>query len=405
MVAAILLTIISELAFTFYVSVCGLSNFTGHLAKILSCFLIYRALIRSGLTQPYDVLFKAWKKVEQDFRQVVEAVPISIMNFDADGIVTYVNPFHLQAFGAGKYRAEFFLGRKIHELPGIVKAGISRQLAEVLNGVPVTLPDVYFPLFTGGHSGFQSIKAIPFMRDGMVTGGCLLREDVSQLRRHEQRFARVLATTSDGFWLVDKDGSIRQANNAAAKMLGYPPDGLNGMQIQDIEAAEDTRGIHRHIEKIMHIGHDRFETRHRCRDGHLVDVEVSASFMADGEGTFVVFLEGYFGKKAQPRAINAIGGQVCRGFSQQPDNHEHQQPGRRNIHRCQRCLCPGNRLFETGVYRQDLIRHRVYRQGNPAAPGNLADEASPFGGRGPESAQERRYADGLRVLGEDHPFR
>lgn len=57
-IASIVLTIFGELAFTFYVSVYGLSNLTGHYLKILSFFLIYAALIRSNLKEPYKNLFR-----------------------------------------------------------------------------------------------------------------------------------------------------------------------------------------------------------------------------------------------------------------------------------------------------------------------------------------------------------
>jgi hypothetical protein len=55
---ALFLTISSEIAFTFYVSVYGLSNLLGHLFKIVSFYLIYRAVIVVTLTTPYRSLFR-----------------------------------------------------------------------------------------------------------------------------------------------------------------------------------------------------------------------------------------------------------------------------------------------------------------------------------------------------------
>ena len=318
MVAAILLTIIGELAFTFYFSVYGLSNLVGHLAKILSCLLIYQALIRSGLTQPYEVLFTAWQKAQEDFRQLVESAPISIMRFDSSGSVTYVNPFHLKTFGAGKHAAGYFIGQKIHELPGIVHAGISEQVAQVLKGVPVILPNVYFPRFTGGHAGHQSIKAVPFIKDDIVTGGLLLREDISPIIRHEQRFASAVATTSDGFWILDQDGKIQEVNHAAARMLHYTPEELNGMTIQDIDAVETESVIRQRLEKIRQIGHDRFESRHRRRDGHLVDVEVSVSFLPDMEQVFVIFTRDISEKKHSEERLALSEAKFATAFNHNP---------------------------------------------------------------------------------------
>ena len=56
LVGSIILTIMSELAFTFYVSVYDLSNIVGHLLKIASFYLIYKALISTGLNKPLSLL-------------------------------------------------------------------------------------------------------------------------------------------------------------------------------------------------------------------------------------------------------------------------------------------------------------------------------------------------------------
>jgi hypothetical protein len=61
MVAAIIITIFSELAFTLYVHAYGFSNLIGHYLKIVSFILIYRALVVTGLTKPYNLLFKGLK--------------------------------------------------------------------------------------------------------------------------------------------------------------------------------------------------------------------------------------------------------------------------------------------------------------------------------------------------------
>jgi len=66
------MTIIGELAFTFYVSVYGLSNFIGHLIKIFSFYLIYKAIVYTGLKKPHDLMFKELSDKEQRYRQMFE---------------------------------------------------------------------------------------------------------------------------------------------------------------------------------------------------------------------------------------------------------------------------------------------------------------------------------------------
>ncbi len=69
---AIIFTIFSEIAFTFYISVYGLSNFIGHIFKLISFYLIYKALLVTGLKQPYKMLFNELHESESRYRKAQE---------------------------------------------------------------------------------------------------------------------------------------------------------------------------------------------------------------------------------------------------------------------------------------------------------------------------------------------
>ncbi|MCF7912606.1 MAG: hypothetical protein K9M99_08765 [Candidatus Cloacimonetes bacterium] len=57
LIMSIVATIISELAFTIYISVYDFSNVIGHLFKIIAFALIYKAIIIAGIKQPMEELF------------------------------------------------------------------------------------------------------------------------------------------------------------------------------------------------------------------------------------------------------------------------------------------------------------------------------------------------------------
>ena len=63
-IASIIVTIGSEMAFTLYTDVYGLLNMIGHLLKIIAFFLIYKALVETGLKSPYELLFRNLKQSE-----------------------------------------------------------------------------------------------------------------------------------------------------------------------------------------------------------------------------------------------------------------------------------------------------------------------------------------------------
>ncbi len=72
MAFSIVVTVFEELAFTFYISVYGISNLVGHYFKILSFFLIYLALVRKSLKKPYETLFRDLNKSKIKFKSLFE---------------------------------------------------------------------------------------------------------------------------------------------------------------------------------------------------------------------------------------------------------------------------------------------------------------------------------------------
>ena len=69
------------------------------------------------------------------------------------------------------------------------------------------------------------------------------RERATQtIRLQAEQYATMLATTSDGFWLLDRDGRFLTVNEAYCRMTGYSREELLKLGIGDIEAIESAEG-------------------------------------------------------------------------------------------------------------------------------------------------------------------
>lgn len=118
----------------------------------------------------------------------------------------------------------------------------------------------------------------------------LRKQTEEALRQREERHRSILHTAMDGFWLVDTQGRLLEVNETYCRMSGYSERELLGLTIPGLEAAESAGDIDAHIQKVMAQGDDRFESRHRRKDGSIFDVEVSVKYQPAEGGRFVAFL-------------------------------------------------------------------------------------------------------------------
>ena len=100
------------------------------------------------------------------------------------------------------------------------------------------------------------------------------RQSEIALKESELRFRMLFRTAGDGLHIMDVYGNLLQASDSFCRMLGYSQDEILGMNVLQWDALlpSDTR----FEEKVNSIPEEGLvlETRHRCKDGHAIDVEI-----------------------------------------------------------------------------------------------------------------------------------
>jgi two-component system sensor histidine kinase/response regulator len=123
----------------------------------------------------------------------------------------------------------------------------------------------------------------------------------------EAEYRTILQTTLDGFWITEApDGRLLDVNEAYCRMTGYSREELLCLRIKDLEAEKTPDEIRRHMQFVLHQGHDRFESRHRRRDGAIIDVEITVQRSRAREGSFVVFIKDITARKDSEAAIRTM---------------------------------------------------------------------------------------------------
>jgi PAS domain S-box-containing protein len=105
-----------------------------------------------------------------------------------------------------------------------------------------------------------------------------------------EEYAAIIRASTNGFMMVDREARILEVNAALGQMLGYTPAELRRMRVPDIETVETPEDTQRRIAQILATGSDRFETRHRRKDGTLMEVEISAQYLPIRGGVFIGFV-------------------------------------------------------------------------------------------------------------------
>lgn len=105
----------------------------------------------------------------------------------------------------------------------------------------------------------------------------------------EIEYQQIVRYTPMGFWACDLKGRILDVNDSYCAMIGYTRQELLGMCIANVEANESPEEVEKHALKVIESGHDTFETRHRCKNGQLIDLEISAHFSSIQGGVLIAF--------------------------------------------------------------------------------------------------------------------
>lgn len=105
LMAAVVLMMLSEFAFTRYVSVYAQANLIGHLLKIFAYWYVYLALVQSTLREPFSMLARA--------ASTYDAVPDPMLVVAGDGRILQANPAAALYTGVA---AEQLVGQPCHAL-------------------------------------------------------------------------------------------------------------------------------------------------------------------------------------------------------------------------------------------------------------------------------------------------
>ncbi|MCR4377370.1 MAG: PAS domain S-box protein [Rhodospirillales bacterium] len=204
---AIILTIGSELAFTFYVGVYDLSNLVGHIFKLFAFWFVLIAIVRTTLDRPFSELRVQTQLQEQtanDLRESEERLLTimgnaqdAIVMIDARGRVMFWNAAAERMFGHTETEA---MGRDVHEL-----------LAP-----PENMPLIKKRLAAFGQTGQGPVIGVTVGLDARRRDGVTIPVELSVSSVHYKNEWAAIATARDLTERREAERQLRQLQKSDA---------------------------------------------------------------------------------------------------------------------------------------------------------------------------------------------
>jgi len=111
-----------------------------------------------------------------------------------------------------------------------------------------------------------------------------------------EEYRLITQTTLDGFWRVDSDGKILEVNQAYLDVTGWSLEEILRKRITDIEIMHSPDEVAERIQLIIQRGEGRFEARHLCKSGAVINVELSITYFTATD-QFLVFIKDITARK------------------------------------------------------------------------------------------------------------
>ncbi|HPO63453.1 MAG TPA: PAS domain S-box protein, partial [Candidatus Kapabacteria bacterium] len=144
------------------------------------------------------------RESQERFKTLANKAPISIIYFDKDGVIQFVNDYHLNKIVNNKVDKEYFIGRKINNIAFYKSSALNIDFESVLKGEFIELNELKIPNYFDGKDIYLNIKAAPINKNGSIIGGIIINEIVSdavvnkkQLILSENRYKAITDVVTD----------------------------------------------------------------------------------------------------------------------------------------------------------------------------------------------------------------
>lgn len=303
--ASVFATIASEFSFTRYVSVYGFANMAGHYLKIISFLLIYKAIIETGLSRPFSLLFLKLRQHEEELEKHSHDLAETVRNLDC------LYNIHALIEEEGTSLQQIFqstvdLIPMGWRYPELACARITFRDEEFRTANFADTPwkqtgDIFFRGEKAGTVEVCYLDQMPPQDEGPFVkqernlidtiahhcGRVAERKTAEEALKAEKEFTdTALNAQTDTFFVFDAfSGKALRWNSAFSEISGYTDEEIASMKAPDsYYSGEDLRKAAAATQKVLEEGMATLEMSLISKDGRRIPTEYTASTITDAEG-------------------------------------------------------------------------------------------------------------------------
>ena len=288
---AVCVMAMGEFFFTLYTTMTGAYNVLGHVYKLISYLLIYRAVVVEAIDRPYAQL----ANVQTNLELAVKASNTGLWSWDLGSNEVAFSPVWKSQLGYADHELESrFDNWKSLLHPGD-QAGAMARVNAFLNTETQILYKSEFRMRHRDGSYRWIFARGEKQLDGQGKAVRLVgsHTDITERKRAEGRFRSAVEAAPNAMIMVDVAGNIVLTNARTDRLFGYRPGSLTGQPVS-LLIPEATKARHvLHLASYMQAPTERSmgaerELRARHRLGHEFRVEIGLTPIGSQDEPYVI---------------------------------------------------------------------------------------------------------------------
>ena len=240
---------------------------------------------------------------EQELLEFIDASPDGITLVDKDFRFLAVNKAYADLVG---YSQTELLTMSPLDFIGEDKAAEIRSVVPSLQASQTIKEEIHFKRRDGQEIIVEAhLRRLPSDRIQSIVRDVTERKKLEEALRESLEVKQLqLDTSFDGYILADAEGVIQNVNASYCNIIGYDAHELIGMNIRQLERKLSDEEVTLRIQQMTQEGSANFETQHRHKEGHAVDLDVSISVMNYKSGPLVAaFVRDITKKKVREKTL------------------------------------------------------------------------------------------------------